>query len=78
MKADKKEQRRREQLAALFGMEEPPQLTGPTRKQRAADASREAEAVLKYIERPTTFTEHSCRECGKDFAVNRANVAYCS
>jgi hypothetical protein len=83
VKQDKKEQRRREQLAALFGMEQPEKLTGPTRKQRSEDASREAEAVINYFRHPNQWLEYGRQRCDNPkcnniFMANRANVGSCS
>jgi hypothetical protein len=83
VKADKKEARRREQLAALFGMETPPAQTGPTRRQRSQDASREAEAVINYFRHPNQWLEYGRQRCDNPkcnnvFMANRANVGSCS
>lgn len=83
MKEDKKEQRRREQLAALFGMEEPAKLTGPTKKHRSQDASREAEAVINYHRHPNQWLEYGIQicdnpKCKQRFMTNRGNVGSCS
>ncbi len=83
MKQDKKEQRRREQLAALFGMEQPAQSTGPTKRVRSQDASREAEAVINYFRHPNQWLEYGRQKCDNPkcdniFMANRANVGSCS
>lgn len=42
------------------------------------DRSREAEALISFVHSPQTFARITCRVCGHDFLVNRANVACCS
>jgi len=78
VKESKKEARRREQLAALFGMDAPPPSESAPLRIAHENGSREAEAVIAFLDRPTTFVERSCQNCGKDFAVNRGNVSLCS
>lgn len=71
------EAKKRERLAALFGMEAP---KPPTKEEKiAADSvSREAEAVIAYFEDPRKFAEKMCKWCERIFAVNRGNIAFCS
>jgi len=78
MKESKKEARRREQLAALFGMDTPPPSETAPLSIDHQNSSREAEAVIAYLERPSVFVERSCKNCSKDFLVNRGNVTLCS
>lgn len=78
MKESKKEQRKREKLAALFGMNTPQQVNTIPTSRYGQDVSRDAEAFLGYVSRPQSYIERSCINCGKDFAVNRANVTLCS
>lgn len=73
MKADKRKAR----LAALLGLEQPKVLTKEELKAKD-DVSREMEAVLAYADNPKGFIERECGRCGHKFAVNRANIAYCS
>lgn len=40
--------------------------------------SREAESLIQFISAPQSFARVTCRSCGQDFLVNRANVALCS
>lgn len=76
-----KEDKKRERLAALFGLQEH-LPTEPTPDQRIEQqtASRDAEAVAAYITQPQRFTRKKCKleSCGKEFATDRGNVAYCS
>jgi hypothetical protein len=76
MRKSLKEQRDKERLATLLGIA-PPEPNSPT-GETYDNISREAEAVIALIERPTRFTIRTCHQCKQDFAVNRANVAYCS
>ena len=67
---------RKKRLAELLGMdvpepEAPPGIEDDTN-------SREAEGVIAYFQTPQLFKEIECAECGKPFAVNRANVSRCS
>ena len=74
MKDDKK----RERLAALFGLEEHlPTEPTPDVKIEQQTASREAEAVAAYIAQPQKFTRKKCKECDSEFATDRGNVAFC-
>lgn len=73
MKADKKAER----LAALFGLEAP-KPPSPAELRRKAHVSREAEAVILYVEEPAKFLERECRICHRHFAVNRSHIAFCS
>lgn len=81
MKQSKKEERNRQKLAELFGMQEHlPTEPTPSQNIVADNKSREAEAVAAYLEKPKEFTKRTCKwsECGEIFAANRGNVAYCS
>lgn len=74
-----KEDKRRERLAALFGLEEHlPTEPTPDVVIEKQTTSREAEAVAAYIAHPQKFTRKKCKECNEDFASDRGNVAYCS
>lgn len=67
------EQKAKEQLAKLLGMDMPvPQ------DEEAIQTDREEEAALAYTAGPTLFERKKCNKCGRKFAVNRRNVAYCS
>ena len=55
----------------------PPSESAPLRVEHQ-NGSREAEAVIAYLERPVAFVERSCKMCGADFLVNRGNVTLCS
>lgn len=78
MRADKKRARSKNKLADLFGMEAPETPNGPTAARIKNDNSREAEAVIEYISNAEKFRSKTCRHCGENFLVNRANVALCS
>jgi len=78
VRPDKKRARSKSKLAELFGLEAPETPTGPTAQRIKDDNSREAEAVLNYIEKPKTYLNVTCRHCDKPFMVNRSNVALCS
>ena len=65
-----KEEKARQQLAALLGIEE-----NPT---ESHDKSMEAEATLEYYENPRTFSHKDCKQCGRSFATRGSPVAYCS
>lgn len=69
-----KEQKAQEKLAKLLGMEAPT----PASRVEANARSMEAEAALEYFERPQTFSEKNCKQCGQLFATRGAPVAYCS
>jgi hypothetical protein len=82
MKKETKDEKRKKQLAELFGIEEhlpevPVQET-PKEVKTKNDISREAEAVLFYIYDSRKFIQKECGFCGYTFVVNRGNVAYCS
>jgi len=79
MRQDKLEERKRQQLAALFGLEEHlPTEPTPTQQINQENKSREAEAVLEYYSSRQTFKPRPCKWCESVFAANRGNVAYCS
>lgn len=77
MKDETRKKRAAEKLAALFGLEAPVE---PTKDERvnAATISREAEAVLLYVEDRNKFQTKPCKVCGLMFAVNRGSIGYCS
>lgn len=68
-----RDNKRKERLASLLGID----LSDDKTVENEA-ASRGAEATLAYLEAPSFFTEVECKRCGARFAVNMANVAYCS
>lgn len=73
-----KEDKKRERLAALFGLEEHlPTEPTPDVKIEQQTASREAEAVAAYVAQPQKFTRKICKECEAEFATDRGNVAFC-
>lgn len=78
MRQDKKEARLAAQVAQMFGIDTTLIATGPTNQRLKNNSSREAEAVLAFVESPQNFTKKSCKYCGHTFATDRANVAYCS
>ena len=69
-----KEERQREKLAALLGIEAPKTDSRVV----AQEKSMEAEAALEYYEHPRSFTEKDCKTCNRTFATRGAPVAYCS
>lgn len=73
-----KEETKRRKLAELLGLDMPTAPTSPRAAIQRENRSREAEAVLEFVSYPTTFRMPSCTRCGNNFAVNRANVSYCS
>jgi hypothetical protein len=73
-----REDTKRNKLAALLGMDSPPARTSAKPKVARDDVSREAEALINFVEAPQTFARITCRVCKGDFLVNRANVACCS
>lgn len=78
MRAEKKQERARNKLAELFGLEAPAKPTGPSAQRVKQDKSREAEAVVEFMGAPANFLARKCRRCQKPFMVNRGNVALCS
>lgn len=79
MKTEKKEQRARDKLAELFGLQEHvPTEPEPSQTEKDLTNSRQAEAVIEYITRPQLFKQVECKQCGGVFATNRGNVSYCS
>lgn len=70
------EDKKKERLAALFGLEVPKEPGPPTAADEAA--SREAEAVLAYAESPEFFRARNCKRCDREFMVNMGSVSYCS
>lgn len=79
MRQDKKEERNRQKLAELFGLQEHVPAE-PTQSYtiRQQNTSREAEAVLAYVDEPKKFTQRPCKWCESVFAADRGSVAYCS
>lgn len=77
MREDKKLARQQNKLAALLGLDVPPATAPPPKVQRTT-ASRDAEAVIDFVAAPNTYARVTCRVCGHDFLVNRANVSCCS
>jgi hypothetical protein len=73
-----REDKKRARLAALLGMEEPAERTEHRPKVAAQNLSRDAESLIEFVDKPTTFARIACRVCGRDFLANRANVACCS
>jgi hypothetical protein len=69
-----KEQKQKEALAALLGLDAPTETT----KAAAHDVSMEAEAALEYYENPRSFSQKDCKTCNRAFATRGAPVAYCS
>jgi hypothetical protein len=69
-----KEQKQKEALAALLGLDAPTEVS----KAEAHDRSMEAEAALEYYENPRTFKQKDCKSCGRAFATRGAPVSYCS
>lgn len=78
MKQDKKEARNRDKLAELLGMDAPPRATSGSSAVIRQDRSREAEAVLTFVDKPLTFIKKACKTCGRGFLVDRSNVSCCS
>jgi len=79
LRQSKKEERNRNKLAELFGLQEhlPTEAT-PTQQIQTNNKSREAEAVLAYVDEPKKFKQRPCKNCESVFAADRGNVAYCS
>lgn len=73
-----REHKKREKLAALLGLDAPTKASGPPRKVTQENRSREAEAVIQFVETPRAFAVVKCKNCKQEFLVNRANVALCS
>ena len=73
-----REHKKRERLAALLGLDTPTKACGPPRRVAQENRSREAEAVIQFVEAPRTFAVVRCKHCGLEFLVNRGNVAMCS
>lgn len=80
MKEETRLKRLQAKAAAAFGVVLPPAVEPITDQQLKAnqDVSREAEAVIAYINDPRKFIQKECDSCGGTFAVNRGNVARCS
>jgi hypothetical protein len=73
-----REDKKRARLAALLGMEEPAARSEHRPKVASQNLSRDAESLIEFVDKPTTFARVTCRVCGRDFLVNRANVSCCS
>lgn len=73
-----REDTKRNKLAALLGLDVPTARTDHRPKVAKENISREAEAVINFVSAPQTYARITCRSCGQDFLVNRANVALCS
>lgn len=73
-----RESKKREKLAALLGLDVPTARTDHRPKTAKENISREAEALIQFVKAPQTYARITCRSCGQDFLVNRANVALCS
>jgi hypothetical protein len=69
-----KEQKQKEALAALLGLDVPTAVSQAESNER----SMEAEAALEYYENPRSFKQKDCKTCGNAFATRGAPVAYCS
>lgn len=59
-------------------MDVPTARTDHRPKVAKENISREAESLIQFISAPQSFARITCRSCGQDFLVNRANVALCS
>lgn len=73
-----REHKKREKLAALLGLDVPTKASGPPRQVAKESRSREAEAVIQFVETPRAFAIVKCKNCGDEFLVNRGNVSMCS
>lgn len=73
-----REDTKRNKLAALLGLDVPTARTDHRPAVLRDNASREAEAVINFVKAPQTYARVTCRSCGQEFLVNRANVALCS
>ena len=59
-------------------MDTPPARTDHRPKVAKENISREAESLIQFVTSPQQFARITCRSCGQDFLVSRANVALCS
>lgn len=59
-------------------MDTPTARTDHRPKVAKDNISREAESLIQFVSAPQSFARITCRSCGQDFLVNRANVALCS
>lgn len=74
-----KDETRKRKLAELLGIPyEPPKPPDPKEELRKETVSREAEAVVLYMEDPAKFITRLCRVCHQPFGVNRASISCCS
>lgn len=65
------EQKAAEALAKMMGIKAPS-------TEEAIQQSREQEAIIAYVEKPELFSKVKCRRCSTIFAVDRANIGFCS
>lgn len=68
-----KEDKAREALAAMFGIE-----VEPDDRETQIHKARVEEGVVAFYDTPELFIQVICRTCKKPFAVNRFQVSYCS
>lgn len=77
-----KEIRDRKKLAAILGLEVEEEVivesASEAQQRKREDASREAEAVIFFVQDRRKLLQKECKLCGGVFAVNRQNVAFCS
>jgi hypothetical protein len=66
-----KEDKAKEELARLLGIDAPPTT------EVAIQAARAKEATIFYVSKPALFTEARCVGCKQKFMVDRANVRFC-
>lgn len=69
-----KEEKDREKLAALLGVDPPKKSI----RLETESTSREAEAVLAYAQDYKQFSRKICKECKRPFVHSRGAVACCS
>lgn len=74
----KKKARDASKLASILGISLPTNVPLTSTKEEVENRSREAEAVLDYVKNNNKYKKVACKHCGTIFAVNRANVSYCS
>ena len=66
-----KEDKDKEALAKLLGIDAPPTTEAAIQNARAK------EATIFYVHKPSLFTEARCVGCNQRFMVDRANVRFC-
>lgn len=66
-----KNETKKARLAEMLGISLPDPVEGPK-------VSREAEAVLAYVEKPSDFRTKNCKICLERFSHSYGAVAYCS